>query len=190
MLAAMPERRHRGIGYALKLGQRAQALDHDVHVVRWTFDPLIARNAWFNLGKLGATADRFHRDFYGEMTDIVNRGERSDRLVVRWDLDPEPGPWSVAVQGDPVLLRRAGDPVSPRPVRTEEPGSDAAIVEIPWAHEELRAHDRAVAAAWRDAAADSIETCLARGMVAAAFDRGRSCYVFARERGRGAAGSR
>ncbi len=39
MLAALPERRHRGVGYALKLGQRAQALDQGIHVARWTFDP-------------------------------------------------------------------------------------------------------------------------------------------------------
>ena len=96
MLAALPERRHRGVGYALKLGQRAQALDQDIHVARWTFDPLVARNAWFNLGKLGAVADRFGRDFYGEMTDEINRGDRTDRLVVRWDLDPDPAPRSVA----------------------------------------------------------------------------------------------
>ena len=59
MLAALPERRHRGVGYALKLAQRAQALDQGIPVARWTFDPLVARNAWFNLVKLGATADRF-----------------------------------------------------------------------------------------------------------------------------------
>ncbi len=53
MLAALPERRHRGVGHALKLAQRAQCLDQDIHLVRWTFDPMIARNAWLNLGKLG-----------------------------------------------------------------------------------------------------------------------------------------
>ncbi len=90
MLAALPDRRHRGVGYALKLGQRAQALEQDIHVARWTFDPLVARNAWFNLGKLGAVADGFGRAFYGEMTDEINAGDRSDRLVVRWDLDPDP----------------------------------------------------------------------------------------------------
>ena len=45
MLAALPDRRHRGVGYALKLAQRAQALDQGIDLVRWTFDPLVARNA-------------------------------------------------------------------------------------------------------------------------------------------------
>ncbi len=54
MLAALPGPAARGVGYALKLAQRAQALDQGIHLVRWTFDPLVARNAWLNLGKLGA----------------------------------------------------------------------------------------------------------------------------------------
>src|SRR5205807_1580797 len=45
MLAVVPDRRHRGVGRALKLAQRAAALDAGVHVVRWTFDPMQARNA-------------------------------------------------------------------------------------------------------------------------------------------------
>src|SRR5437879_788830 len=88
MLAVMPGRRSSGTGFALKLAQRAQAMDQGFLVVRWTFDPLLAANAWFNLGKLGAVADRFGRDFYGQMDDSLNSGERSDRFFVRWDLAP------------------------------------------------------------------------------------------------------
>src|SRR5437588_5456019 len=92
MLAVAPERRSAGVGYALKLAQRAAALDGGVDVARWTFDPLLARNAYFNLSKLGAVADRFRRDHYGEMGDLLNRGERSDRLEARWDLARPPWP--------------------------------------------------------------------------------------------------
>ena len=62
MLAALPDRRRRGVGYALKLAQRAQALGQQIRVARWTFDPLLARNAWLNLGKLGAVVDGFVRE--------------------------------------------------------------------------------------------------------------------------------
>ena len=74
MLAALPGRRHAGVGFALKLAQRAMALDQGIQVVRWTFDPLVARNAHFNMSKLGAQCDRFHRNFYGEMGDSLNAG--------------------------------------------------------------------------------------------------------------------
>jgi predicted GNAT superfamily acetyltransferase len=151
MLAVLPDRRHGGVGYALKLAQRAQALEQGIHVVRWTFDPMVARNAWFNLGKLGAVADRFSRDFYGEMGDLLNRGERSDRFVARWDLDREPGPRSV-------------DPV--------------AVVEIPQDHARLRERDPSEAGRRRDEVAEAVAGELDRGRVAVAFDRGRSAYLF------------
>src|SRR6478735_8510006 len=86
MLATVPEWQSRGVGFALKLAQRGAALDVGLDDVRWTYDPLLARNAWFNLTKLGATATAFLPEFYGEMTDLLNAGDRSDRFEVRWPL--------------------------------------------------------------------------------------------------------
>jgi predicted GNAT superfamily acetyltransferase len=176
MLAALPDRRHRGVGYALKLGQRAQALDQGIHLARWTFDPLVARNAWFNLGKLGAEADGFGRAFYGEMTDEINRGDRSDRLVIRWDLDPEPAP-RVWRDGLPTVLAAEGNRCDPRPVPGTEPAADGGVVEVPRDHEELRRRDPALASRWRDASAEALEACFRAGLVVGAFDRDRSAYV-------------
>jgi predicted GNAT superfamily acetyltransferase len=86
MTAVVAGQRSRGVGYALKLWQRAVCLDHGVYSVRWTYDPLIARNAHFNLVKLGASVTAFHPDFYGAMDDTVNAGDASDRFEVSWDL--------------------------------------------------------------------------------------------------------
>jgi len=176
MLAALPEQRHRGVGYALKLGQRAQALDQDIHVARWTFDPLVARNAWLNLGKLGAVADRFGRAFYGEMTDEINRGDRTDRLVVRWDLDPDPAPRS-GPEGLPTVLAAEGDPDTPAPVRRSAPWPGGGVIEVPREHGDLRRRDAELASRWRDAAAEALEECFGAGLVVGAFDRARSAYV-------------
>src|SRR5437763_17197337 len=57
--------------------------------MEWTTDPLIRRNAYFNLAKLGAEAPQYLVDFYGEMRDAFNAGDESDRLLIRWRLDSE-----------------------------------------------------------------------------------------------------
>src|SRR5205823_7392831 len=72
MLGVVQDAQSRGVGYALKLAQRAACLDAGIDEVRWTYDPLVARNARFNLVKLGAVATRFLPGFYGEMTDRLN----------------------------------------------------------------------------------------------------------------------
>ena len=185
MLAAVPDRRHKGVGYALKLAQRAQALDQDIHLVRWTFDPLVARNAWFNMGKLGAAADRFERNFYGEMGDSLNAGERSDRFVVRWDLDPEPGPAQAPHPDVPVVLARSGDPERPAPQPSGPSNAGAGWVEIPSDYPALRRSDPSLGAAWRDAVADVVAQLLERGAIALAFDKERSAYAFGRPEARG-----
>jgi predicted GNAT superfamily acetyltransferase len=180
MLAAIPTRRHRGVGYALKLAQRAQALDQGIHVARWTFDPLVARNAWFNLGKLGCVADAFERAFYGEMADEINRGDRTDRLFVRWDLDPDPAPRRVVVEL-PVVLAAEGAPDAPEPVRRADATPGGGTVQIPRDHPELRRRDEALASRWRDASASALESCFEAGLVVGAFDRERSAYALVPE---------
>jgi predicted GNAT superfamily acetyltransferase len=158
MLATLPGRRDAGVGYALKLAQRARCLDQGIHVVRWTFDPMVARNAHVNLSKLGALVERFDRAFYGEMRDELNRGERTDRFTVRWELDPAPGPWI--------------------------PGEGAIEIQVPADHHALRAARPEEARRSRDRAAAAFEDALAGGRQGVAFVRERSCYVFARDRHR------
>lgn len=183
MLAALPERRHHGVGYALKLAQRAQAIEQGIRLVRWTFDPLIARNAYFNLWKLGAVADRFHRNFYGEMTDSLNRGERSDRFVVRWDLDRSPGPRSIGARDATPVLERSDDSDTPAPVLVGAPGSGAALVQIPREYVALRERQPELAREWRDALAEAVEACVGAGLVAAGFDGPTGTYVMAEDPG-------
>ncbi|HEY2506925.1 MAG TPA: GNAT family N-acetyltransferase [Streptosporangiaceae bacterium] len=78
--------RGRHVGFALKLHQRAWALRSGIDRVTWTFDPLVARNAYFNLVKLGAGASAYLSDFYGGMSDGINTGQGSDRLLALWQL--------------------------------------------------------------------------------------------------------
>lgn len=71
-----------GLGRALKSAQREVALGWGATRMRWTYDPVIARNAHFNLDVLGAVARWFHGGFYDDS---------SDRLLVDWDLSSAPG---------------------------------------------------------------------------------------------------
>src|SRR5258708_3424665 len=77
----------RGVGFELKQHQRRWCLAREVTVMEWTTDPLVRRNAYFNLTKLGAHAPEYLVNVYGAMTDEINAGEESDRLLIRWRLD-------------------------------------------------------------------------------------------------------
>ena len=79
----------RGLGFELKQHQRRWCLERGVMVIEWTTDPLVRRNAYFNLTKLGARARKYLVNIYGEMTDGINAGEESDRLLITWRLDTE-----------------------------------------------------------------------------------------------------
>lgn len=85
LLAVDPGWRGSGAAVALKLVQRERALAQGLTRMTWTFDPLIARNARLNLGKLGARAVSHHPDWYalGEHRDTAFP---ADRLMVEWDL--------------------------------------------------------------------------------------------------------
>jgi len=182
MLGVVPELQSRGIGYALKLAQRAACLDAGVEEVRWTYDPLIARNAWFNLVKLGAVATDLLPGFYGEMTDRINQGDRSDRFEVRWRLTSERVKRALSGRAEPppagpAVLEADGDPEDPKPSRTAASPRPGAVVAIPGDHFALRLKNPELGKAWRDAAADAFGACFRAGLVAAWIGRDAR-YVF------------
>jgi predicted GNAT superfamily acetyltransferase len=75
-----------GVGLALKLHQRAWAAARGIRRVEWTYDPLVRRNGWFNLVKLGARGIAYYPNFYGIMEDELNGSDETDRCLVSWDL--------------------------------------------------------------------------------------------------------
>ena len=82
------------IGTELKLHQYQWALEKGLSHITWTFDPLVKRNARLNLIKLGVEITDYFPDFYGEMIDGHNAGDKSDRLMARWQVTqsaPRPG---------------------------------------------------------------------------------------------------
>src|SRR5262245_29553806 len=90
MLAVRNSYRNADVGFRLKLAQREEALKRKIRIIDWTFDPMQPLNAYFNIGKLGACADTYEENFYGETTSDLHRGLPTDRLVARWNLDSRP----------------------------------------------------------------------------------------------------
>src|SRR3954467_4250769 len=82
----LPQWQGSGVGYLIKEHQRSWALAHGIDRVTWTFDPLVSRNAYFNVVKLGAQLTRYYVDFYGQMDDGINDGDETDRCLVTWRL--------------------------------------------------------------------------------------------------------
>ncbi len=93
MMAVAADCQNLGVGAKLKWAQRARALTEGRDFIKWTFEPLRARNAHFNLNRLGVVIRDFAVNFYG--TDYVTNpvekdagisGMDSDRLFASWDL--------------------------------------------------------------------------------------------------------
>lgn len=180
----VPEEQGSGVGYALKLAQREWCLARDIDTVTWTFDPLMARNARFNLHKLGAIADTFLRDFYGPMDDAFNVGDRTDRLEVRWELRSSRVEAVLAGRlsppGDPERAAVVLDESDGQPIRHEAGDASRVFVRVPSEYQSLRSSDPTTARAWRDAIADALEDVLSSGFRAVDFLR-EGAYVLERE---------
>jgi predicted GNAT superfamily acetyltransferase len=84
MLGVHPDYRDRGLGYGLKRAQWQMVRRQGVDRITWTYDPLQSRNGNFNIAKLGAVCNLYHREYYGVMRDGLNVGLPSDRFEVDW----------------------------------------------------------------------------------------------------------
>jgi len=164
-----PGAESRGIGLALKLAQRAWALRVGTSRMRWTFDPLLRRNAWFNIRRLGAAGTEYLVDFYGEIADGVNDPE-TDRLAVTWDLRA-PLPGSAARGGPPGAAGPAG-PDEPPAILVSEPGGEPVAMPgagtrlrcwIPGEILAVRRADPGLARRWRLAVRDALGGAIGEG---------------------------
>ena len=143
----LPGSAGRGIGMALKSHQRAWCLTQGVSTMTWTFDPAIARNAHFNLNKLGVTALAYLEDFYGPLDDDLNAGSPTDRLLVRWDLEG-PAPATVRLAEPPTAALAMSADGAPM-VQAVSPLASSVLVQVPSDIETLRRSDPTLAADWR-----------------------------------------
>ncbi len=147
-VGVVAELRTAGVGYALKLAQRSQALRHGVAEMRWTYDPMLRANARFNLVRLGADPVAFMPHCYGDRRDAFNTGDRTDRVEVAWRLDAPVG--RAFVVADP----------------------EDVHVELPHDYHTLRAEDPSRAARWRDLVGHALAEAIAGRHPVAMDERG------------------
>lgn len=179
ILGVSPSQQAHGVGYALKQHQRSWAISQELKRVTWTFDPLVRRNAYFNLQKLGAGAVDYFENFYGSMTDGVNAGDESDRLLIEWDLDSE-RVWEAAhgrlPEADIEELVSGGASVAlscdeaGRPRAGSLSGS-TALCATPDDIVSLRRSDCGSALDWRHALRDTLGTAMSDGYSVTGFTR-------------------
>lgn len=89
LLAVDPNFRNLGIGRALKLTQREDALKRGIQRIDWTFDPLEIKNSAFNITGLGAVVRRYKPNYYGNSTSPLHGKLPTDRLIAEWWLDSD-----------------------------------------------------------------------------------------------------
>lgn len=176
MLAVREEARGKHLGERLKHYQREVVRALGVRKMFWTFDPLVARNAHFNLNRLGARIAEYIPNFYGSNTGSILHGALpTDRFVAEWNIAgpngaPAPTPPSPAPPSDVARSTIAENGVA----RLIEPLPDREYVHVsvPPDIETVLATNPDAALAWRLATRQAMMHYLARGYRVVTFRRG------------------
>lgn len=167
MLAVRSEYRRHSLGYQLKLAQRDRALGAGIDAITWTFDPLQARNARLNFGKLGVISDSYRVDYYGETTSFLHQ-TGTDRLWVTWQLNSDRVQRRIDGQAqiDPnwdeaAIVLRVDEHEAPE-VSEIDPQTAGAIIEIPPDINQLATRDMATSSRWRTTTRDAFTKLMGR----------------------------
>lgn len=154
----------RGIGAALKQHQQQWSRDRGITAITWTFDPLVARNAYFNVHRLGARPCGYLVDFYGDLRDGLNGGQASDRLFVKWSTDEvEPVVSEHAEIDEAHTVLTVDERGRPGVVRLPAENATLCTVEVPADIESLRVTDSVAASQWRVCMRDVLPALLDAG---------------------------
>jgi len=168
MLAVRVGARDMGLGKRLKTYQRDLLLEIGVRKMYWTYDPLVARNAYLNLMQLGARAVEYRTNFYGEDTgSVLHSALGTDRFIVAWQLDDtaprginlDTVEWSSTPLVEDVLPDRLPDDAR---VRVAIPNDIFAVLDA----------DAKRATRWRETTRAALTTYLDRGYSVLGFLRG------------------
>ena len=171
MMAVDPHYQNKGVGGRLKWSQRERALHEGRSFIKWTWDPMQARNAHFNLNRLGVTVSSYAENFYGTdyvtspaLTGASPAGIDSDRLFADWQLQ------SPRVMELANGLRGAGQTL---------PNKPKVKISIPPSWTKLCKEDPQQAKQEQLRVRHEFQKAFAAGLIAAAFERSTDepCYL-------------
>jgi predicted GNAT superfamily acetyltransferase len=195
MMGIHPDQRNSGIGFALKRAQWQMVRHQGIAHITWTYDPLLSRNAYLNIAKLGAVCHTYRRSEYGDMRDGLNAGLPSDRFMVDW--------WVNTRRVERRLSKRPRRSLKlddfskaelqplyslhtesnlPRPPEHFSPlEGNLTLAEIPSDFSALKEADFSLARDWRFFSRELFETAFSSGYIVTDFiyDQSRSFYVLA-----------
>ncbi|HEX2915353.1 MAG TPA: hypothetical protein VH186_31610 [Chloroflexia bacterium] len=185
LTAALPEWQSQGIGFALKLAQRQAVLKEGYRLIRWAYDPLESRNAFFNLAKLGGVCRDYVVNMYGPGRGELFGQLDTDRLIVDWELDAprvverldkEASPHPAASPAElyrevPGVLEVAWQAENiPEAVRVNLSHTERRLkLEIPYRNRLVQQHDYALAVKWREQTRTAFTHYLKEGYYIAGF---------------------
>ena len=205
-MVVLPEYRGNKIGERLKRTQRDFARQHKIELVTWTFDPLLARNAYLNLHKLAATGQHYEEDYFG--AGATHPTLSADRLTVNWWVQhlstterlkqPQPPAQTFGNIVNTVVMTDAGL-LKPMHTLNISTNASAQLLEIPLEFVPLNRIDPDLGRAWRDHVRYAFRSLLDAGFIATDFvrfkqtaampdspfadERDRACYIFTRDDG-------
>ncbi len=179
-----PDHRDGGVGFALKRAQwqmvRHQSLDH----ITWTYDPLLSRNAYLNIAKLGAVCSTYRRSEYGDKRDDINAGLPSDRFQVDWWINTRRVERKLGKRPRPTLklshtarsglrpfysLQTSTDNLPRPPEHVPHFEDRLLLAEIPGDFLELKSKDFSLARDWRFFTRELFETAFAASYIITDF---------------------
>jgi predicted GNAT superfamily acetyltransferase len=158
MMGLLPEYRSQGLGRQLKLRQREEALVNGIDLVEWTFDPLLIRNAYFNIERLGVIVHAYSRNLYGTTPSLLQGSLPTDRCIAEW-----------RIRSPRVEAILAGAPL-PREV--------TARIEVPLEIERMRREDPERAREIQRANAERFECLFRQGLAVVGFERTEAAGVY------------
>lgn len=163
MMAVLPEYRDQNIGFKLKIAQREDALNRNIDLITWTFDPLQSRNAHLNINKLGVIACSYDINLYGEGTSSkLHSGLGTDRILAEWWLASDKVKSIIDEQNQEVTKIQSAERLNINKTERNEQGllipveadltltNDVLLLEIPDDIEKIKNSNIQVARKWRE----------------------------------------